>query len=126
MTLELLNKIFEENNIPKDVVLLSDSGWECSATDMNGVFYSSEDNEVVITQGCYHDIYRGYHTSYNHRNNNYKLLYVPDEEIENYADAYKLGLLHTEEPLENLNIESRLREKINELRAVRPSEESST
>ena len=37
MTFELLCKIIEENNIPKNVKLLSDSGWECSATDMERI-----------------------------------------------------------------------------------------
>ena len=50
MTFGALIKIFEENNIPNDVVLLSDSGWECSETDMDGVYYSPEKNIVVFTQ----------------------------------------------------------------------------
>lgn len=50
MTFELLCKIIEENNIPKNVKLLSDSGWECSATDMDGVFYNKVKNELIFTQ----------------------------------------------------------------------------
>ena len=50
MTFAELNKIIEENNIPHDVKLMSDSGWECSATDMDGVYYNREKNEIVFTQ----------------------------------------------------------------------------
>ena len=50
MTFAELNKIIEENNIPHDVKLMSDSGWECSATDMDGVYYNKEKNEIVFTQ----------------------------------------------------------------------------
>lgn len=45
-----LEKIIEENNIPKDVKLLSDSGWECSETEMNGVYYNEKENTIVFTQ----------------------------------------------------------------------------
>ena len=50
MTFELLDKIIKENNIPKSVTLLSDSGWECSETDMNGIYYNSDDNVIIFTQ----------------------------------------------------------------------------
>ena len=36
---ELFN-IFKQNNIPNDAILMSDSGWECSASDMDGVYYN--------------------------------------------------------------------------------------
>ncbi len=50
MTFELLSKIIKENNIPKDVRMMSDSGWECSETNMDGVFYNKNENVLVITQ----------------------------------------------------------------------------
>lgn len=50
MTFAELNKIIEDNNIPHDVKLMSDSGWECGATDMDGVYYNREKNEIVFTQ----------------------------------------------------------------------------
>lgn len=50
MTFELLSNIIEEHNIPKNVHLLSDSGWECSETEMDGVFYNRNENKLVITQ----------------------------------------------------------------------------
>ena len=37
MTMELLTKIVEDNNIPSDVHFMSDSGWECDPTEMDGV-----------------------------------------------------------------------------------------
>lgn len=50
MTFELLNKIIAENNIPSNVKLLSNSGWECDATDMDGVYYNKKSNIIVFTQ----------------------------------------------------------------------------
>ena len=44
--LELINK----HNIPDDVLLQSDSGWECDATDMDGVYYNRKLNVIVFTQ----------------------------------------------------------------------------
>lgn len=37
MTLQELNNICKSNNIPDDVKLLSDSGWEVFETEMDGV-----------------------------------------------------------------------------------------
>ena len=55
MTFELLEKLIEANNVPKNVKLLSDSGWECGSTDMDGVYYNPSRNEIVFTQEgeCY-------------------------------------------------------------------------
>ena len=50
MTLCELKQICEECNIPDDAILMSDSGWECSATDMNGVYYNAKTNTVVFTE----------------------------------------------------------------------------
>ena len=58
MTFAKLQQIIKENNIPEDVTLTSDSGWEGGPTDMNGVYYSAELNEIVFTQ-C-GDKYDGY------------------------------------------------------------------
>ena len=44
--LELINK----HNIPDDVLIQSDSGWECGATDMDGVYYNRKLNVIVFTQ----------------------------------------------------------------------------
>ncbi len=59
MTIEKLNRILKENNIPKDTVLMSDTGWECYATDTDGVYYNAEDNIVVLTQDYDEDMYYG-------------------------------------------------------------------
>ena len=53
MTFTELNKIIEENHIPYDVKLMSNSGWECSATDMDGVYYNREKNEIVFTESTH-------------------------------------------------------------------------
>lgn len=50
MTLAELNEICKTNNIKDDVKLLSDSGWECWETEMNGVWYSEIDHAIVFTQ----------------------------------------------------------------------------
>lgn len=50
MTIAKLNKILRENNIPEDATLMSDSDWECCATDTVGVYYRAEDNTIVLTQ----------------------------------------------------------------------------
>lgn len=49
--MELLERIIKENNIPKDVHFMSDSGWECDPTEMDGVFYNRQSNTIVFTQG---------------------------------------------------------------------------
>ena len=70
-----LCEIIEQNNIPKDVELLSDSGWECDATSMNGVYYNKEENVIVFTQCC------GEYEDYDkrcHHNSKYIAL-VPDD-----------------------------------------------
>ena len=51
MTLKLLKEICERNNIPEDARLLSDSGWECDETEMDGVWYEPMCNVVIFTQG---------------------------------------------------------------------------
>ena len=50
MTVGELFSIFTQNNIPNDAILMSDSGWECCATDMDGVYYNKLKNVVVFTQ----------------------------------------------------------------------------
>jgi hypothetical protein len=54
MTIKKLRQIIEENNIPEDATLMSDSGWECCATDMDCVYYSKIDNIIVFTQ-CFYE-----------------------------------------------------------------------
>lgn len=64
MTYEKLSKIIEINNIPQNVELLSDSGWECDVTPMHGVYYNARLNHIVFTQSCskyeiYDEAYKG-------------------------------------------------------------------
>lgn len=51
MTLEQLTDLMIQNNIPLNVRLMSDSGWECDATEMNGIWYHKKNNILVFTQG---------------------------------------------------------------------------
>lgn len=50
MTFRKLNDIIKKNTIPENVRLLSDSGWECDATDMDCIYYCKDANELVFTQ----------------------------------------------------------------------------
>lgn len=50
MTFKDLSDIIQKNNIPEDVTLMSDSGWECCATDMDGAYYNAKTNTIVFTQ----------------------------------------------------------------------------
>ena len=50
MTFDILQKIIKKNNIPRNVHLTSDSGWECNATEMDGIYYNQSINEIVFTQ----------------------------------------------------------------------------
>lgn len=55
MTFGELQNIIKDNNIPEDVHLTSDSGWECNATEMDGVYYNETLNEIVFTQDSFGD-----------------------------------------------------------------------
>lgn len=50
MTFEILKKVIEMNNIPENVRLRQDCGWECCATELNGVWYNAKRNEIQFTQ----------------------------------------------------------------------------
>ena len=50
MTYAKLKEIFEENGIPDDARLMSNSGWECDETDMDGIYYNSTENVIIFTQ----------------------------------------------------------------------------
>lgn len=57
MTFEELNELMKIHQIPRNVRLMSDSGWECEATDMNGIYYNWKENIIVFTQGGSYDDY---------------------------------------------------------------------
>ena len=50
MTYNLLSEIMNQYNIPGNVHFMSDSGWECDATEMNGIYYNRKTNTIVFTQ----------------------------------------------------------------------------
>ena len=54
---KLLNLI---KDLSKDAVVMSDSEWECDATDCDGVYYSKEINTLVLTQGYGEKEYDGH------------------------------------------------------------------
>lgn len=75
MTLQKLNELCSKHNIPKDVKLLSDSGWECGDTEMDGVYYCKDSNVIVFTQGSY---------DYEYDNNGYgDFVRIDDREVNN-------------------------------------------
>ena len=52
MTIGELKELIKEHNIPDDTLMLSDSGWECDETDMDGFYYNAEKKILVFTQHC--------------------------------------------------------------------------
>ena len=65
MTFEKLNNLINKYNIPKNVHLLSDSGWECDETEMCGVYYNKKQNIIIFTQ------YISEYEKYDKRSSNY-------------------------------------------------------
>jgi len=51
MTFAKLAELIKINNIPEDVSLESDSGWECGPTGMGGAYYNGKENIMIFTQG---------------------------------------------------------------------------
>lgn len=49
-TLKTLNDLCAKYNIPEDVQLWSDSGWECNRTEMGEAYYNEKLNIIVFTQ----------------------------------------------------------------------------
>lgn len=49
MTYKELQNLIEGNNIQKDVIIQSDSGWEAGKTDIDTVYYNKEKNIIVLT-----------------------------------------------------------------------------
>lgn len=50
LSFKKLCKIIKNNNIPETVHLMSDSGWECGETEMNGILYNEKENIIVFKQ----------------------------------------------------------------------------
>ena len=53
MTFKELGDVIKANNIPEDVKLMSDSGWECNETEMDGIWYNRKLNTIIFTQGTF-------------------------------------------------------------------------
>ena len=60
MTYIELTELIKLHNIPENVKLQSDSGWEVDATDMNGVFYNPIENIIVFTMSPEDSRYKFY------------------------------------------------------------------
>ena len=67
MTINLLKQLIEDNNISKDVKLLSNSAWGGGETEIGGVWYSEKYNVIIFTQ---HYVIR-----YTHKDNECRCLY---------------------------------------------------
>ena len=50
MTFKDLSKRIKDNNGPDNVILRSESGWECDETEMNGDWYNDGKNTIIFTQ----------------------------------------------------------------------------
>lgn len=50
MTFKELKELIEKHNIPSDVKLLSESGWEYSETEMDVVYYNKKENRIIFRQ----------------------------------------------------------------------------
>lgn len=50
MKLSKLLSLLNKHNIPLNADIQSDSGWECDATDVDGVYYNQVTNTIVLTQ----------------------------------------------------------------------------
>ncbi len=50
MTLEKLKEIMDKNGVPGNVRLMSNSGWELGATDMDGILWNPEENVIHFVQ----------------------------------------------------------------------------
>ena len=70
MTFEKLSKLIDKYNIPKNVHLLSDSGWECDETEMCGVYYNEKENKIVFTQSI------NEYSKYDKRSKNHEKGYI--------------------------------------------------
>ena len=57
MTVGLFKQIMEENHILDDVTMLSNSGWECGPSEMDGIYYNPSEKTVTFTQaGTFDDL----------------------------------------------------------------------
>ncbi len=99
MTMELLERIIEENNIPKDVHFMmdngytGDSGWESNPTEMQGIFYNRQNNTIVFTESGISEWEYG-------ESDEWEMLYDPDvimiEELKVYPVSSRMSFGITE------------------------------
>ena len=46
--------------LPENSTVVSNSGWECDPTDIGGIYYCKETNEIHLTQGGNYENDYGY------------------------------------------------------------------
>lgn len=82
MTYGELKYILDKYSISDDAHFLSNSGWECCETEMNGVYYNSNKNEIWFGQGEYlNEVEKEY------KNEGFQILYpFYDKEDDVYKD----------------------------------------
>lgn len=50
LTFKKLKEVIEEHNIREDVLLESDSGWECEPTNLGDILFSAKENRIIFLQ----------------------------------------------------------------------------
>lgn len=73
MIFSILNKVVSNNGIPEDAELRSDSGQECSDTEIDMIYYNSKTNVLMLTRKY------GNHETYDY-SEDWELLYKENEE----------------------------------------------
>lgn len=58
MNVNILISFLIRNDIPLDAEIMTDSGWECDATEVDMIYYNSKTNVVVLTRNCQRHNYR--------------------------------------------------------------------
>ena len=48
MNIENFKKLIEKYNIPEDIILQSDTGWECGYSDLSSIAYNKKEKRIVF------------------------------------------------------------------------------
>lgn len=81
MTYGELKYILDKNHIQDNTRFLSNSGWECDETEMNGIYYNPDKEEVWFTEGRWFSEIKEY------KNNGFFVLYpFYDENTREYKN----------------------------------------
>lgn len=72
MTVQEFKRHLLDGGIPNDAKIMSNSGWECSETEIGGIWYCAESNEIHLTQGGPFERKHGYKS-------NFRMIYCTNE-----------------------------------------------